>query len=302
MDEQRPPANVPPRVLTLLGEQNTLTLATTSPTGTPHAATLLYVNDGLALYCWTRPTSATVRHLEQHPTVAFTIDRYDPDWRKTRGIQGSGACQVLRDPAEIERVASLFRHKFPDMTRGPAADLAFLSITPVELRFIDNEAGAGEEGQADGQARQRLGQPYHRSQIYSVYAGSPQQEPAAAATSLESLQVAAGEVVVRQGSPPEQFFVVVDGELEVVREEEGESRRVATLRRGQFFGEMAILRDMPRTATVRAITAATLMTLERDAFRDMVAQSSGTTTDFDRVIQQRLSELGLTARPSDVRQ
>jgi CRP-like cAMP-binding protein len=65
---------------------------------------------------------------------------------------------------------------------------------------------------------------------------------------------------------------------------------------------MAILRDMPRTATVRAVTAATLMTLERDAFREMVAQSLGTTSDFDRVIQQRLSELGLTARPSDVRQ
>ncbi len=302
MDEQRPPANVPPRVLALLGEQNTLTLATTSPTGTPHAATLLYVNDGLTLYCWTGLTSTTLRHLERHPTVAFTIDRYDPDWRKTRGIQGSGACQILRAPAETERVAALFRRKFPELTGGRAGDVAFLGITPLVLQFIDNEAGAGAPGQADSRDRQLLGQPYHRSQVYSAYAGSPQQEGGATATRMDSLQVAAGGVVVQQGSPPDRFFVVADGELEVVREEAGESRRIATLKRGQFFGEMAILRDMPRTATVRAITAATLMTLERDAFRVMVAQSLGTTTDFDRVIQQRLSELGLTARPGDVRQ
>jgi CRP-like cAMP-binding protein len=54
---------------------------------------------------------------------------------------------------------------------------------------------------------------------------------------------------------------------------------------------MAILRDMPRTATVQAVTATTLFAMERDAFRSLVAQSLGTTQDFDRTIQQRLGEI-----------
>ena len=67
--------------------------------------------------------------------------------------------------------------------------------------------------------------------------------------------------------------------------------RLASLKQGQFFGEMAILRDSPRTATVRAITPTTLLTMDRDVFRNLVAQSLATTEDFDRVIRQRLAEL-----------
>jgi CRP-like cAMP-binding protein len=54
---------------------------------------------------------------------------------------------------------------------------------------------------------------------------------------------------------------------------------------------MAILRDMPRAATVRAIKPTTLLAMDRETFRGLVAQSLGTTQDFDRVIQQRLEEL-----------
>lgn len=118
------------------------------------------------------------------------------------------------------------------------------------------------------------------------------------ASSLASLVVPAGETIVRQGAPADTFYIVVDGEVAVLHEHSGESRHVATLRRGQFFGETGILRDMPRTATVRAITPTTLMTLDRQAFRDLVAQSAGTTADFDRIIQERLADLGIIATPA----
>src|SRR5262249_34570825 len=106
-----------------------------------------------------------------------------------------------------------------------------------------------------------------------------------------TLQVEDGEVIVAQGDPADRFFIIVDGEVEVVHEENGDSRTLARLTAGQFFGEMAILRDTPRMATVRALGPATLFAMERDAFRDLVAQSLGTTQDFDQVIQQRMQEL-----------
>ena len=71
----------------------------------------------------------------------------------------------------------------------------------------------------------------------------------------------------------------------------GADERLATLTAGQFFGEMAILRDTPRMATVRALEPTTLFAMDRDTFRGLVAQSMGTTRDFDQVIQQRLDEI-----------
>ena len=71
---------------------------------------------------------------------------------------------------------------------------------------------------------------------------------------------------MRQGAPADKFFIIVDGEVTVLRDDgrSGEAP-VATLRRGQFFGEIAILRDTPRTATVRAVTPVTLLTMDREA-------------------------------------
>jgi CRP-like cAMP-binding protein len=108
------------------------------------------------------------------------------------------------------------------------------------------------------------------------------------ASELQTVQVDPGTVIVRQGAPADKFFIIVEGEVEVIREDGGDERRLATLGRGQFFGEMAILRDTPRTATVRASAPTTLLSMERDSFRGLVAQSLGATQDFDRVIQERL--------------
>jgi hypothetical protein len=86
---------------------------------------------------------------------------------------------------------------------------------------------------------------------------------------IERLAVAAGrwavepgEVVVHEGEPGQEFFVVADGEL-VVRVAGSEVRR---LRGGDSFGEVALLRHVPRTATVVAASPSVLLTLDRDAF------------------------------------
>ncbi|MBA3690453.1 MAG: cyclic nucleotide-binding domain-containing protein [Actinobacteria bacterium] len=81
------------------------------------------------------------------------------------------------------------------------------------------------------------------------------------------MQVAPGEVVVRQGEPGEHFYAVASGQLEV--DKDGEI--VATIKAGGFFGELALLKDAPRAATVRAITAARLFRLDRRSFDQLVA-------------------------------
>jgi CRP-like cAMP-binding protein len=108
---------------------------------------------------------------------------------------------------------------------------------------------------------------------------------------LTPIQVEAGEVIVRQGAPADKFFIISDGEVEVIREDDGAEWSVATLRSGQFFGEMAVLRDEPRTATVRALTPTSLLAMPADTFRGIVAQSLSTTANFDQLIEARFAEL-----------
>jgi uncharacterized protein YhbP (UPF0306 family) len=295
MPAQNSSPDVPPHVLAFLAGQNTVTLATASATGLPHAATMVYASDGLAIYYCAHPDATTARHIAENPRVAFTIDAYSPDWRRTQGIQGRGECRTLLDPNEIRQAMRLFRDKFPFLAggvsdeRSPFTNRSFYRITPSEVHFINTEGS----NTADGRL---LEMPYRKSVVYSVFRELPDHEAEAVAGEMEPVRVEAGEVVVRQGTPADKFFIVVDGELEVLREDDGRVRRVATLNRGQFFGEIAILRDLPRTATVKALVPTTLLAMEREMFQRLVSQALGTTQDFDQVVQQRLAALDHRAR------
>src|SRR5262249_49645435 len=147
---------------------NTLTLATASPAGVPHAATMVYANEGPALYYCVSPETTTARLVAENPVVAFTIDEYSPDWRRTQGIQGRGEAKVLLAPAETRHAVQLFRQKFPFLadTGGQGAaffeDRSIYRISPAELHFINAGAAptAGETGRAA---------LYPRSLVYSVF-------------------------------------------------------------------------------------------------------------------------------------
>jgi CRP-like cAMP-binding protein len=76
-------------------------------------------------------------------------------------------------------------------------------------------------------------------------------------------------IVVKQGEPGDYFYVVAQGQLEVV-----EKRSVVrVLHAGDFFGEVALLYDVPRTATVRSVTPVRLFRLDRKAFRAALLKS-----------------------------
>jgi uncharacterized protein YhbP (UPF0306 family) len=278
--------DVPPHVLDYIGGQKTLTLATSSPTGVPRASTFLYVNDGPVLYFWTKPNTVTARHVAQNPVVSFAIDEYSDDLRDTRGVQGLGECSVLLSGLEIARVADLFGQKFPKLSPGQTMSISFFRIAPSDLHYIDNRSTS------PGRAKGEFGADFHRERAYSVFSDLPVLNVDTIAASLEAVTFAAGDVVVRQGGPADKFFIVVDGAVEVVRDVDGKEETVASFGPGDFFGEMAIMRDSSRSASVRATEATKLLSLDRSSFRDLVAQSLGTTTDFDNVIQARLRSPG----------
>jgi MFS family permease len=94
---------------------------------------------------------------------------------------------------------------------------------------------------------------------------------------VDHTEVPAGREVIHQGDRGDRFYVIKDGEAEVI----GDGRLIRTMGPGEGFGEIALLRDTPRTTTVRARTALRLYMLDRLHFVSAVSgyQSSGREAD-----------------------
>ncbi|HEY5564645.1 MAG TPA: cyclic nucleotide-binding domain-containing protein [Rhodothermia bacterium] len=78
--------------------------------------------------------------------------------------------------------------------------------------------------------------------------------------------IQAGDVLFREGDIGDCMYVIQEGEAEVIRTEEGKDTRVAVMGAGDLFGEMAIIRREKRSATVRALTDLTVLTIDKRTF------------------------------------
>ena len=101
-----------------------------------------------------------------------------------------------------------------------------------------------------------------------------------------------GTELMRQGDPGDRFYLIADGRAGVAVD----GRHLVTLTAGDFFGEIALLRDVPRTATVTALTDVEVLALDRDDFLSAVAASPDSAAAADTVVRTRLAGPGLTHR------
>lgn len=102
---------------------------------------------------------------------------------------------------------------------------------------------------------------------------------------LVAHELRAGEIVIRQGEPGNHFYVVESGQLAV--SVDGHAR--PALMPGDSFGEIALMRDLPRTATVATTAAAKLWALDRETFLAAITGSRRATTEAARTVDARLS-------------
>lgn len=98
----------------------------------------------------------------------------------------------------------------------------------------------------------------------SLFVGLSPDELAALIAGLSLRSFEPGDVLVTEGEPGDSLFLVVTGAVKVfVRDREGRNRRVRALGEGMFFGEVSVLRGVPRTATVTAAGQVDLLELTR---------------------------------------
>jgi hypothetical protein len=105
------------------------------------------------------------------------------------------------------------------------------------------------------------------------------------AARLVPLRVDAGTVIVREGDAGDRFYIVAEGEMEVSQE----GGVMSELAAGDYFGEIALLRDVSRTATVTARTDAVLYALDRDDFLAAVTGHPQSAEAAETVMSARLS-------------
>jgi hypothetical protein len=112
------------------------------------------------------------------------------------------------------------------------------------------------------------------------------------ATALEPVSLAASDVLIRQGDPGRAYYAIASGELDAVQD----GHRLGRFGRGEGVGEIALLRDVPRTATVLAHTPATVYRLDRDDFLAAVLGHAPTRRQADRIAGTRLAT-GIATAP-----
>jgi CRP-like cAMP-binding protein len=195
--------------------------------------------------------SGEVRVLVGDPASARAIER-------TRLLEGAmfGEVALLTEQPRTASVQVVGEADILEVSRAAVGEL--IAAVPVLAERLDHFA------------RERL--------LKNLLASSPifkpfdHQQQMDLIRRFEGVDVAAGTVVIRENEEGQGLFVILLGEVEVVRTNdiEGQEGAVARLSAGDVFGEMSLLEDSPTSATVRAVTPTTLLFLGRDYFRRLI--------------------------------
>jgi CRP/FNR family transcriptional regulator, cyclic AMP receptor protein len=118
-----------------------------------------------------------------------------------------------------------------------------------------------------------------------LFAGCSKGELRELALVADELDLKEGRTLVREGRPGREFFVLVDGTVRVSRE----GRKLAELGAGEWFGEIALLTNTPRTATVTSTSPLRVLVITDRSFRNVVERMPTIALKVLSTISERLS-------------
>lgn len=122
----------------------------------------------------------------------------------------------------------------------------------------------------------------------SLFDGLSRKQLIELAKVAEDVDFGAGKVLCRQGESGQEFFVIMEGEAEVTKD----GKHVATCRAGEFFGEIALIEQVPRTATVTAKTPIRFFVITSQNFLRLLDEQPAIERKVLRALARRLIPLG----------
>jgi CRP-like cAMP-binding protein len=134
----------------------------------------------------------------------------------------------------------------------------------------------------------------------SLFAGLQPSQLKLLAFTSQRLTFEEGDILFRQNDPAYEAYVVLSGTAEVIVEINGSEMVVASLEKNAIVGEIAILSDVARTATVRAATELETLCIEKEQMLKLLREFPSMAIDVMRVLAERLT--ATTADLSKARQ
>jgi CRP-like cAMP-binding protein len=122
-------------------------------------------------------------------------------------------------------------------------------------------------------------------------------------TPSPAVQFGPGETIFSEGDAGADMFIIQSGRVEIVKSIGGSERRLAILEKGDFFGEMAMLEELPRNATARALEKVIALSVSAATFEQMLRENPEIVVRMMRMMSARLrqveDELDRAARAAD---
>ena len=121
---------------------------------------------------------------------------------------------------------------------------------------------------------------------YSNFGRLPRPALSALLARLEPVQFAKGQMIIQQGQPAGPMFIVQQGQVRVFSRNNGESKNLAFLRKGDYFGELSVLKGEARAASAEAFQDCQLLALKPEA----VVELNREFADFARLMEERIAQ------------
>jgi CRP-like cAMP-binding protein len=192
----------------------------------------------------------------------------------SRDVAHLGAGDCFGETALLERVPRTASVR-------ALVDTTVAELSSADFERVRSSLGAG----VDITFVLRASATLHKSRFFGKL---PVERLSAMALQMRPRTVAAGTDVVKVGDPGQEFYLVGAGALEVI---DPHGHAVGKLNAGDHFGEIALLRDVPRTATVRATEETTVLALSKDAFIRSMANDLTLSSRIEELAAERAEEL-----------
>jgi len=108
---------------------------------------------------------------------------------------------------------------------------------------------------------------------------------------VKTVRFSAGKTIFSQGDPASELYFIVEGSVQVLRGSGPEAKLIAELGEGDTFGEIALISDQPRTATVRAKTDTEVCTIHKLEFEQLIKQSPAVRDASSKMVKERLYDI-----------
>ena len=118
------------------------------------------------------------------------------------------------------------------------------------------------------------------------------QDLAAIASATQELRFKANQEVIREGDPGDTLYLILEGEVAIIKNQsDGGQIELDHIGAQDYFGEMALFEDIPRTATVRTLSPCRMLVLHKHAFNEIVREYPQIALEICKVLGHRIRKL-----------